>query len=291
MSLREVLTRFKVKPETIDILEDQQFDLDILRDIPDENLIAELKDTDPRIVAADAIKIKKWKKSLNPNAQPQLSQNVTRRVTRSQSRSRSRSKSKPRQASEVTKNRNGNSLGTPPQTPLFFHETSVSEQLLTELAQDDHLRTYMDQLMNVRMQDLYYMGKPIHLKEYENQHHFSDLKKDKRSIYYSWHIDKEDKTNTEAYHLSLNHTINQKHSNRSGFDRVTIGAFHLRVNNTNRTLRKILINLVNGIYEITVCKTGKRRCELDNVADHILLILVEYYTNTGRRAEIIDGRC
>lgn len=281
MSLREVLTRFKVKPETIAILEDQQFDLDTLRGINDDDMISELKDTNSSIPASDAIKIKNWKKSLN---QPNSPKNETRRVTRSQSRSRS--KSKPRQATANAKN----ILGTPPPNPLFFHETSVSEQLLTELAHDENLRTYMDQLMNVRMQDMYYMGKPIHLKEYENQRHFSDLKRDKRSIYYSWYIDKEGKPE-EAYHLSLNHTINKIQSNRAGFERVNIGAFHLRVNNTYRTLRKILINLVEGVYEITVCKTGKRRCELDNVAEVVLSILVEYYTNTGRKARIIDGRC
>jgi hypothetical protein len=248
MSFQEVLKRIGVKNKTIRALQEEDFDMDTLRGIPNKNMISSLKEAS--VPAANAIRIRRW--------------NQLMRKTAKSSRNTSR-----------------NLFNSPPNNPLLYHQTSVSIDLLDELAHNNDLRVYLDELMKERMKDLYYLDEPIQLKEYTQDRtrvtYTSRFPKNRKGIFYNWYIEKEGEP-VNAFHLSLHHA-----SNRTEFQEVEIGSFHVKMDNRYGTIRKILMNLVNGVYVISICK-GSRYGYIDEVAERIVAILMEYFTNTGRRA-------
>jgi len=244
MSFHEVLKRIGVKNKTIRALQEEEFDLDTLRGIPNKNMISSMKES--RIPAANAIRLRRWNQLMRKTVK--------------------------------TKSPNRN---LPPNNPLLYHQTSVSMDLLDELVHNNDLRVYLDELMKERM-DMYYLGEPVRLKEYEHVQdghritHTSRFPKNRKGIFYNWYTEKEGET-VPAFHLTLHHA-----SHRTEFQQVSIGSFHVKMDNHYGTIRKILMNLVNGVYVISICK-GSRFGYVDQVAEHIVAILVEYFTNTGRK--------
>jgi len=273
----QVLTRIGVKPSSIYTLQEEEFDLSTIQDIPNQNMIREMKTMG--IPAGDAIRLKRWNE-------------LMRKTTHTRRR-------KPRLGtnnhlnalSNANAYANANEFLNAPPNPVLYHQSSVSEDLLDELIHNKPLREYMDELM--KGIDLYYLDEVVQLKEYQLYHEdpmdgtqittqMSRLGKSMKSLFYNWFIEKEGEM-VPAFHLTLHHSKEAPYNNRTSFQRQEIGAFHVKMDNTYGTIRKILINLVEGVYVISICK-GKRIGFVDQVADRIVTSLVGYYTNTGRRA-------
>jgi hypothetical protein len=267
MSFREVMKRIGVKPSTINVLEEEEVDLNTLRRIPENQMYSALRNVGLTIPVKNTVKIKRWSK-------------LMKKTNRASRRTRS--------------NANINRLleTMPANNPYLFHQTSVSEDLLDELLNNNDLRLYMDELMSTRTQDLYYLDEHVHLKQYTETYlsiagrqtitRLSRVPENRQGIYYNWCI----KENEEpAFHLALHHTKDPVFRNRSGVKRMQIGALHVKMDNRYGTLRRLLINLVDGVYVISVCK-GKRFGYVDQVAQRMVNALVEYYTNTGRMAKV-----
>jgi hypothetical protein len=151
----------------------------------------------------------------------------------------------------------------------------------------------MDDLMKNGMNDIFYEGKQVFLHRHHRNGFYSDLKQGGESIYYRWNIQRDNGTIAEAFHLSLNHTKNERHVNRAGHNRDIVGALHVRFGTGNRHFRRILINLVDGTYEITVCvKKAPYDEALDPFAKRMIQILVDYYNKSGKEAKTMydNGR-
>jgi len=269
------LKRNKISDKGSAILLDEEFSEDILRSTPINKILKELREID--VPKGDAVRLRTWRESLNASKNRSQSANRTRSSSRGRSanrtrsnRSRSSSRARSRQAEE------------PPPIKLYRQE-SVSEDLLTELTNVE-TRKLMDRLMEEGTKDVIYQGEPVHLSKRNG--FSSDLKQDMRSIYYAWLLP----NGKEAFHLTLNHTKNEKHANRSGYNRDVNGAFHLRLITTHsKPIRRILVNLINDVYEITICN-GKKG-EVERIANIIVPIIAQYYQETGRTSSIVEGRC
>lgn len=266
MSFREVMKRIGVKPSTINVLEEEEVDLNTLRRIPENQMYSALRNVGLRIPVKNTVKIKRWSK-------------LMKKTNRASRRSRS--------------NTNRLLESMPANNPHLFHQTSVSEDLLDELLNNNDLRLYMDELMDTRTQDLYYLGEHVHLKQYMETYlhpiagrqtvtRLSRVPENRQGIYYNWCIKENDEP---AFHLTLHHSKDPVFRNRSGVKRMHIGALHVKMDNRYGTLRRLLINLVDGVYVISVCK-GKTFGYVDQVAQRMVNALVEYYTNTGRTAKV-----
>ena len=269
MSFREVMKRIGVKPSTINVLEEEEVNLNTLRRIPENQMYSAFRNVDLRIPVKNTVKIKRWSKLMKK----------TNRVPR-------------RTRSKALANTNLLLESMPANNPHLFHQTSVSEDLLDELLNNNDLRLYMDELMESRTQDLYYLDEHVHLKQYTETYHpiagrqtvtrLSRVPENRQGIYYNWCIKENDEP---AFHFALHHTKDPVFRNRSGVKRMKIGALHVKMDNSHGTIRRLLINLVDGVYVISVCK-GKRFGYVDQVAQRMVNILVEYYTNTGRIAKV-----
>jgi hypothetical protein len=281
-SLRKTLSKFGVSEKAITRLENEEFDLDILKNMNNRNYInSGLSNFSPREIR----KIKNWQKSLSKKVTPR------------------RSTSKNRNSNSSSKKGQAEDLSPLPNTaPVFSRQNTVSEILLTELVTNAKLRTLMDRLMNDSWQEFKYLEQvdresikhSVTLYDHKENGFKSNLKADHQSIYYRWN---KEGTNEEAFHLSLNHTDNEKHSNRSGFHRDKNGALHIRLNDGHNndgegsgrgTLCRLLINYANGEYVITVCLPKTRHKFVDPISRHISNILVDYYKITERNARISE---
>jgi len=270
------LKRNKISDKGSAILVDEDFSEDILRSTNTNKIVEELQEIN--VPRGDAIRLRKWRKSLNASKNRSQSANRTRSSSRGRSanrtrsnRSRSSSRTRSRQAEE------------PPPPIKLYRQESVSEDLLTELTNVE-TRKLMDGLMEEGTKDIIYEGELVHLSKRNG--FSSDLKQDMRSIYYTWLLP----NGKEAFHLTLNHTKNEKHANRSGYNRDVNGAFHLRLITTHsKPIRRILVNLINDVYEITICN-GKKG-EVERIANIIVPIIAQYYQETGRTSSIVEGRC
>jgi hypothetical protein len=248
---------------------DQEFDKNILKTLTNTNINTELKDETFTLAKGDRTRIKTWIKSL------------------SQKKSRS-------PHSQTKKNSRGSpSKASPVKASPGYRQTSVSEELLQNIVSDPGQRRLMDDVMKNGMNDIFYEGKQIFLHRHQKNGFYSDLKQGGESIYYRWNIERDNGSIAEAFHLSLNHTNNEKHANRAGPNRDIVGALHVRFGTGNRHFRRILINLVDGTYEITVCvKKTPYDQELDPFAKRIIHLLAEYYNKSGKKAKTMydNGR-
>jgi hypothetical protein len=268
------LKKNKVSDTGISILVEEEFSEDILRDIAANKMNDELREI--RVPKGDSIRLRTWRKSLNGNSKTRSNRN---RNSRARSASRTRSASRARSASRGKSRSRQAEL---PETPPMRRQTSVSEDLLTELAKAG-TRKLMDTLMEEGTKDIIYEGKPLHL--YRKNNFSSDLKRDKRSIYYTWLLP----DGSEAFHLTLNHTENERHVNRSGYNRNINGAFHLKLITKEKPIRRILVNLIKDVYEITICDNKNE--EIDRIANIILPIIAQYYQETERKGVVVEGSC
>ena len=182
----------------------------------------------------------------------------------------------------------------PPPPPLY-RQTTVSETLLYELIGDVGNNRLLDRLMRDLTHDIEYQGSPLILvPQFHNGHTFlskQTLKNTDKSIYYNW-ADGTSQIYSQIYHLSLhNSTGVPGFENVTSRARNTIGSFHL-MNDITKNIRRILINLINDVYEISICIKGTfPDPDIDIFSERIATALVEYYRNTGRRSVIIEGRC
>ena len=274
------LKKNKVSDKAISILVEQEFSEDILRGIAANKMNDELREIN--VPTGDSIRLRTWRKSLNGNSKTRSNRN---RNSRARSASRTRSASRARSASHTrsaSRNREMSRQAEIPETPPMRRQTSVSEDLLTELAKTG-TRKLMDTLMEEGTKDIIYEGKPLHL--YKKNNFSSDLKRDKRSIYYTWLLP----DGSEAFHLTLNHTENERHVNRSGYNRNINGAFHLKLITKEKPIRRILVNLIKDVYEITICDNKNE--EIDRIANIILPIIAQYYQETERKGVVVEGSC
>lgn len=275
-SLRNSLSNFGVSKKTIDLLQEEEFELEQLKNMNHRNLNQGLSNVSPR----DIVKIKNWQKSMS---------------RRSNSGSNRGSKSR-----SATKKNHSENLSMPNTVPVLKRQNTVSEILLNELVDNPDLRTRMDRLMDESFRTVNYLEQvgreliehSISLYDHKQNGFKSDLKGDQQSIYYRWN-----KGTKEAFHFSLNHTDNEKRSNRSGYHRDKNGALHVRLNDgynndgdhTGRgTLCRILINYVDGEFVITVCLPKTRHRFIEPVARRIAETLIQYYQETGRDARISE---
>jgi hypothetical protein len=277
----KVMKIIGVSSPSVKTLQDEEFDFSSIQSIPNKDMIKEMKTM--RIPARDSIVLKRWNELMRKTN----TRNTTRRR-----KPRLGTNNHLNALSNANAYANANEFLNAPPNPILYREASVSEDLLDELIHNNPLRVYMDELMN-SIQDLDYLGERVQLTEYGLSYedpvegtqvttHMSRLGNATKSLYYNWFIEKDGEM-VPAFHLSLHHSKEAPYNNRTSFQRQEIGAFHVRMNNAHRTLRRILINLVQGVYVISICK-GKRTGYIDPVADRIGSLLVDYYTNTGRRA-------
>lgn len=295
MSLRKILKGIHVSKEGLNRLDEEEMDLDALKLISSNNMNRELNDI--KMPKENINRIKEWRKIMNiPN---RMTRSKSRNSKQTSNRKSRNSKQANAQASNrVTRSKSRNSLLPPSPPPVLKRQNTVSEELLTELVNNIKLRTTMDRLMESEMKHFHYLEEGVRdqtvtLYDHKQNGFKSDLKKDKQSIYYRWNKE----NNKEAFHLSLNHTENEKHSNRTGIHRDKNGSLHIRLNdghgNNGRgigkgTLCRMLINFVKDTYEITVCLPSTRIYYMDPVAKRVSEILVAYYQETGRQARISE---
>lgn len=301
--LEDFLKGIGISPKGRTILIDQGIDEGLLRKFDSSEMKNELiVDTGKqpfKVPFGDISRLIKWKQAIEAENRskksPKGSPNRTKKASpKSPKGSQNRTKraspnGSPKSPRTSSKSPNRSPLGSPPKPSAFYRQSSVSHELLTELATNSLRRKEMDDLM--REMDLVYRDEPVFLHRHQPRGFYSDLKDGNQSIYYRWDI-KKDGRDVQAFHLSLNHTQNELHENRTGFARDVVGALHVRVGVSNGPFRRILINLINGIYEITVCIENTKYMEaLDPVAREIIQILVKYYNNTGRTAIVkFDNR-
>lgn len=288
--LDDFLTGIGISPKGRTILIDQGIDEGLLRGFNSSEMKNELiVDTGKhpfKVPFGDITRLIKWKQTIEAENRskksPKGSPNRTKKASKSPNRTKKSPNKSPKSPRGSSKSPNGSPLGSPPKPSAFYRQSSVSQELLTELATNPLRRKEMDDLM--REMDLVYRDEPVFLHRHQSRGFYSDLKEGNHSIYYRWDI-KKDGRDVQAFHLSLNHTQNELHENRTGFARDVVGALHVRVGVSNGPFRRILINLINGIYEITVCIEKTTYMEaLDPVAREIIQILVKYYNDTGRTA-------
>lgn len=273
------LQKLNITSKSRQFLIEQEFDEGILKTLSNKDINAELKDGLPK---GDRIRLKTWIKSL-----PETKRSKSKSP---HSKTKKNSKGSPPRASPP---RASPPRASPPRaspaSPGYRH-TSVSEELLQDIVTHESQRHLMDDLMKNGMDDIFYEGKPVVLYKHNKDGFYSDLKQGNESIYYRWNIDG---TMNEAFHLSLNHTKNERHANRKGHNRDVVGALHVRIGTGKRYFRRILINLVDGTYEITVCvKKTPYDDTLDPFAKRIIQILAEYYQKSGKDAKTMydNGR-
>ena len=48
---------------------------------------------------------------------------------------------------------------------------------------------------------------------------------------------------------------------------------------------------LDGVYEISICKQGKKTSPIDSISPHIINAIIEYYRRTEREAKFIVKRC
>ena len=262
----------------------QEFDEDILKTMTNKNINTELKDETFTLPKGDRTRLKTWIKSLS-------------QTKRSKSKS---PHSKTKKNSPKNLPVRDSPLASPPPPAVSppraspgYRQTSVSEELLQDIVTHEGQRRLMDDLMKNGMDDIFYEGKPVFLHRHNKNGFYSDLKQGNESIYYRWNIQRDNGTISEAFHLSLNHTKNERHANRKGHNRDVVGALHVRFGTGHRHFRRILINLVDGTYEITVCvKKTPYDDTLDPFAKRIIQILAEYYQKSGKEAKTMydNGR-
>ena len=273
------LQRLNITAKSRQFLIEQDFDEGILKTLSNKNINSELKDELPK---GDRIRIKTWIKSLQETKKRSKSANSK---TKKNSPKGSPTRASPPRASPTR----ASPQAASPASPGYRH-TSVSEELLQDIVTHPSQRRLMDDLMKNGMDDIFYEGKPVVLYKHNKDGFYSNLKQGNESIYYRWNIDG---TMNEAFHLSLNHTKNERHANRKGHNRYVVGALHVRIGSGNRNFRRILINLVDGTYEITVCvKKTPYDKTLDPFAKRIIQILADYYQKSGKEAKTMydNGR-
>jgi hypothetical protein len=192
-----------------------------------------------------------------------------------------------------------NATNLPPSAPSLRRQYTVSESLLHELVHNSGLRTQMDDLMG-EVRDFKYLedGKryDVVLHNQNDRGFKSRVQNAGQSIYYRW-----DKVTSskglfpQAFHLTLNHTENEKHANLEGVHREKNGALHLRLNdghtangmhgtNSGGTLCRILITLVGEEYVISLSLPKTNHQSILPVAEKIRDILIKYYRLTDRVA-------
>ena len=192
-----------------------------------------------------------------------------------------------------------NAANLPPSAPSLRRQHTVSESLLLELVHNKVQRSRMDNLMG-EMSDFKYLeeGKryDVVLHNQEDHGFKSKVQNAGQSIYYRW--DKVTGSNAllpQAFHLTLNHTENEKHANLEGVHREKNGALHLRLNdgktangmpgtNSGGTLCRILITLVGEEYVISLSLPKTNHQSILPVAEKIRDILIKYYRQTDRAA-------
>jgi hypothetical protein len=254
----------------------QEFDEGILKTLTNKNINTELKDEEFTLAKGDRTRLKTWIKSL----------------PETKKRSKSPHSKTKKNSPNVSPPRESPVRNSPRGSP-GYRQTSVSEELLQDIVNDPGQRRLMDDLMKNGMEDILYEGKQVFLHRHTKNGFYSDLKQRGESIYYRWNIERDDGTIAEAFHLSLNHTKNERHANRAGHNRNIVGALHVRFGTGKRNFRRVLINLIDGVYELTVCvKKTPYNDELDPFAKRIIQILVEYYNKSGKEAKTMydNGR-
>jgi hypothetical protein len=264
-----------VSKKTIDLLQEEAFELEQLKTMNPQILNKELSNVSPR----DIRKIKNWQRSVSRNLN-------------SGKRSKSRSATKKNKLENLPPLNSG---------PVLARQNTVSELLLNEIVDNPDLRTRMDRLMSESFRTVAYLEQDgreviehsVTLHDHAQNGFKSDLKEDQQSIYYRWN--KED--SKEAFHFSLNHTDNEKHSNRGGFHRDKNGALHIRLNDGYNndgehsgrgTLCRMLINYVRGEYVIHVCLPKTRHRYIEPITREVSKTLILYYEETGRAARISE---
>jgi len=259
------------------VLKNQNFDEETLKAINSENFDKELQNNNFIVPKRNRTRFKRWKESLNQNAK-------TKKNSPKPANAKTK-KNSPKPANAETKKKSSNNANNAPSNPpTFFRQDTVSGDLLHEILNYPSQRMILDDIMKNGMKGIQYEEEPVFIHRHETYGFYSNLKKN--NIYYRWDIKRGGST-AEAFHLSL-HNTNENHSNRTGHNRDIVGALHVRIGTGRRHFRRILINLVNGVYEITVCveKTAYDS-QLDPIAKEIIHLLVEYYNTTGRKAKTV----
>ena len=283
-TIPELITRLRINPQYINILNNEQFDLDSLKYATDDDLI-ELK-----FSKGARILLRTWRQSFMPKqsvpprvspprVSPPRPNNLTR-VSPRQSVS-------PRNRTLNARNRNVNQA-----PPPLFRQSTVSETLLTELVDNVQNRKLLDSLIFESTRDLVYKDIPLVLEEYTRKKHKFLSKitthNSQKHIYYNWYTG-----GINVCHISLHNDSSNEYHNRTSFARDTKGAFHINmgpldVKHQNKG-RRILVNLINDVYEISICTKGHGF--IDVISTRVAGALVEYYRTTGRDSNIVDGRC
>ena len=305
-TIPELITRLGINPKYINILNNEQFDLDSLKYATDDDLI-ELK-----FSKGARILLRTWRQSFMPKqsvpprvspprVSPPRPNNLTRvsplrpnNLTRvSPPRPNNLTRVSPRQSvSPRNRTLNARNRNVNQAPPPLFRQSTVSETLLTELVDNVQNRKLLDSLIFESTRDLVYKDIPLVLEEYTRKKHKFLSKitthNSQKHIYYNWYTG-----GINVCHISLHNDSSNEYHNRTSFARDTKGAFHINmgpldVKHQNKG-RRILVNLINDVYEISICTKGHGF--IDVISTRVAGALVEYYRTTGRDSNIVDGRC
>jgi len=256
--MRNLPAKYHLTDATIDILNNEEFDRDILALATRQDL------KDLGIKMSQIVNIVAWQESLK------------RQSPTASSKSPTKSPNKTRKS-----------------PPKLFRHTTISNTLLSELVGDDGLRRAMDAAMLTGTEGAVIGKHTLHLTPYTTLsgksliQHYSDVKWHANTLYYNWTT--MDGTTARPFcHLSLKN--DNLHTNRSGFERDVIGRFHLRWDYLGKhPSRRILVNDNEGVIELTRCSMKDQ--EIDVMMELILQCIQAYYIQTRGACNIVEGRC